>query len=210
MRRIGVLALQGAFREHVKILSDLGAEAVEVRKAEHLRGLDGLVIPGGESTSMGLIAQRWGLVDPLRQWVQGGHPTWGTCAGMILLAERATHQKEGGQPLLGGLDVTVDRNFFGRQVHSFVGDLDVPALGGEPFPVIFIRAPAITDVAPGVNVLARLPLNNGQTTQPERDDVIVAVQQGPLLATAFHPELTDDNRWHDYFLQMVRETRAVG
>ena len=116
---IGVLALQGAFLEHIKILRQLGAQAVEVRKPVQLTALDGLIIPGGESTTMGLIAERWGLVEPLRQWVHSQRPTWGTCAGMILLAEHATGQKQGGQPLLGGLDITVNRNYFGRQTESF-------------------------------------------------------------------------------------------
>jgi pyridoxal 5'-phosphate synthase pdxT subunit len=127
--KIGVLALQGAFIEHIKMLRRLGVEAVEVRKAEQLDGLDGLIIPGGESTTMGLIAERWGLVEPLRRWVHSGQPTWGTCAGMILLAERATGQKQGGQPLLGGLEVTVNRNYFGRQTESFETLLTVPHLG---------------------------------------------------------------------------------
>ena len=193
---IGVLALQGAFLEHVKMLRRLGVQAVEVRKAEQLAALDGLIIPGGESTSMGLIAERWGLVEPLRQWVHSGRPTWGTCAGMILLAERATGQKRGGQTLLGGLDVTVNRNYFGRQVDSFETDLPVPMLGDVPFPAIFIRAPAIAEAGPTVEVLAQVTASNGET-------VIVAVRQGALLATAFHPELTQDTRWHELFLEMV-------
>ncbi|MEZ4707964.1 MAG: pyridoxal 5'-phosphate synthase glutaminase subunit PdxT [Caldilineaceae bacterium] len=193
---IGVLALQGAFLEHIKMLRRLGVQAIEVRKPEQLAGLDGLIIPGGESTSMGLIAERWGLVEPLRQWVQSGRPTWGTCAGMILLAERATGQKRGGQTLLGGLDVTVNRNYFGRQVDSFETDLPVPVLGDAPYPAIFIRAPAIAEAGPAVEVLAQVTASNGET-------VIVAVRQGALLATAFHPELTEDGRWHDYFLRML-------
>ncbi|MCB9157142.1 MAG: pyridoxal 5'-phosphate synthase glutaminase subunit PdxT [Caldilineaceae bacterium] len=193
---IGVLALQGAFLEHVKMLRRLGVQAVEVRKAEQLAALDGLIIPGGESTSMGLIAERWGLVEPLRQWVHSGRPTWGTCAGMILLAERATGQKRGGQTLLGGLDVTVNRNYFGRQVDSFETDLLVSLFGDVPFPAIFIRAPAIAEAGPTVEVLAQVTASNGET-------VIVAVRQGALLATAFHPELTQDTRWHELFLEMV-------
>ncbi|MCB9147663.1 MAG: pyridoxal 5'-phosphate synthase glutaminase subunit PdxT [Caldilineaceae bacterium] len=193
---IGVLALQGAFLEHVKMLRRLGVQAVEVRKAEQLAALDGLIIPGGESTSMGLIAERWGLVEPLRQWVHSGRPTWGTCAGMILLAERATGQKRGGQTLLGGLDVTVNRNYFGRQVDSFETDLPVSLFGDVPFPAIFIRAPAIAEAGPTVEVLAQVTASNGET-------VIVAVRQGALLATAFHPELTQDTRWHELFLEMV-------
>jgi 5'-phosphate synthase pdxT subunit len=196
-----VLALQGAFIEHIKMLRQLGANAVEVRKAEQLDGLDGLIIPGGESTTMGLIAERWGLVEPLRRWVQAGHPTWGTCAGMILLAERATGQKQGGQPLIGGLDVTVNRNYFGRQTESFETDLAVPQLGEEPVHAVFIRAPAITAAGDQTEVLATYPTQSGA-------DVIVAVRQGPILATAFHPELTADLRWHELFLQLVQQTKA--
>jgi 5'-phosphate synthase pdxT subunit len=194
--KIGVLALQGAFIEHIKLLQRLGVDAVEVRKAEQLSDLDGLIIPGGESTTMGLIAERWGLVEPLRRWVGTGRPTWGTCAGMILLAERATGQKQGGQPLIGGLNVTVNRNYFGRQVDSFEADLLVPALGETPIHAVFIRAPAITAVGAGVETLAELATPHGEA-------VIVAARQGPLLATAFHPELTPDERWHRLFLAMV-------
>lgn len=195
---IGVLALQGAFIEHIKMVRQLGANAVEVRKAEQLANLDGLIIPGGESTTMGLIAQRWGLVEPLRRWVHEGHPTWGTCAGMILLAERATGQKQGGQQLLGGLDVAVSRNYFGRQVDSFEADLAVPQLGDEPVHAIFIRAPAITAVGEQTEVLATYSTADNRS-------VIVAVRQGPILATAFHPELTADLRWHRLFLEIVAE-----
>ena len=206
---IGVLALQGAFAEHCKMLRQLGATVTEVRRPDQLRDLDGLVIPGGESTTMGLVAQRWGLVEPLRAWVGAGKPTFGTCAGMILLAERATNQKLGGQPLIGGLDVTVNRNFFGRQVDSFETWLQVDGLDtgpGEPEAseagachAVFIRAPAITEVGPSVQVLAQLP---GETP------IYVAVRNGMILATAFHPELTDDLRWHRFFLTMVQEYSA--
>jgi pyridoxal 5'-phosphate synthase pdxT subunit len=204
--RIGVLALQGAFREHIQMLRKLGVEAVEVRKPEQLDGLDGLIIPGGESTTMGLIAERWGLVEPLRAWVQAGMPTWGTCAGMILLAEHASGQKRGGQPLLGGLDVTVNRNFFGRQVDSFEVDLDAPMLGADPSHAIFIRAPAITAVGADVEVLAELPHPGGGEGGP----LYVAVRQGPIMATAFHPELTPDLRWHSFFVEMVRQHVLAG
>jgi len=201
--RVGVLALQGAFLEHIHMLRTLGADAVEVRKPAQLDGLDGLIIPGGESTSMGLIAERWGLVEPLRAWIHGGRPTWGTCAGMILLADRAAGQKQNGQPLLGGLAVTVNRNYFGRQVDSFEADLHLPALGDAPFLAIFIRAPAITQVGPAVDVLARVHTHGGQ-------EVIAAVRQGTILATAFHPELTGDPRWHGYFLEMLDTNSGVG
>ena len=197
---IGVLALQGAFAEHTKMLRQLGVTAREVRKPEELAGLDGLIIPGGESTSMALIAERWGLVQPLKAWVAAGKPTWGTCAGMILLSDRATGLKQGGQALIGGLDVTVNRNYFGRQIDSFEADLAVPALGDPPIHAVFIRAPAITGTGDGVEVLAKLTDNAGQR-------VVVAVQAGPILATAFHPELTDDLRWHVFFVQMIQDRR---
>jgi 5'-phosphate synthase pdxT subunit len=174
----------------------LGAAAVEVRKPEQFDGLDGLIIPGGESTTMGLVAERWGLVAPLKAWVQSGKPTWGTCAGMILLADRATGQKAGGQPLIGGLDVTVNRNYFGRQADSFETLLRVPVLGEPPIRAVFIRAPAIVESGVGVTILAA-------TTDRTGEEVVVAVQQDNLLATAFHPELTDDPRWHAYFVSHV-------
>ncbi len=198
--RLGILALQGAFREHIAMLKRLNVQVVEVRLAAELDDLDGLIIPGGESTSMGLVAERWGLVEPLRQWVHGGKPTWGTCAGMILLAEYATGQKLGGQALIGGLDVTVNRNYFGRQVDSFEANLDVPTLGDTPFHAVFIRAPAITAVAEDV-----VPLATVASPGDESEPVIAAVRKGPILATAFHPELTDDPRWHRYFIQIVNE-----
>ncbi len=200
---IGVLALQGAFREHINMLAQLGVNAVEVRLAEQLDGLDGLIIPGGESTSMGLVAERWGLVKPLQNWVHAGRPTWGTCAGMILLADSAAGQKLGGQALIGGLNVTVNRNYFGRQVDSFEAEMNVPALGSDPFHAVFIRAPAITAVSAGVQTLATVP-----SAEEGNEEVIAAVRKGAILATAFHPELTDDLRWHRLFLQIVEEFRA--
>jgi len=201
MVTIGILALQGAFVEHEAMVRRLGAQAVQVRKPEQLAGLDGLIIPGGESTTMGLVAERWGLVEPLRAWVRSGKPTWGTCAGMIMLADRATGQKEGGQTLLGGLDVTVNRNYFGRQNESFETWLRVPALGEAPIRAVFIRAPAIIETGNTVEVLAAVPGRG--------EDVIAAVRQGNILATAFHPELTDDLRWHALFLAMVENPVAV-
>jgi len=199
--KIGVLALQGAFAEHIQLLRQLGVEAVEVRKPGQLAELDGLIIPGGESTTMGLVAERWGFVEPLRAWVQAGRPVWGTCAGMILLAERAAGQKQGGQPLLGGLDVTVNRNYFGRQVDSFETDLVVPLWDDVPFHAIFIRAPAIMAVGPTVEILAHV-------ITPAGDTVIAAARQQNILATAFHPELTNDTRWHALFVEMARGQRA--
>jgi len=201
MVTIGILALQGAFVEHEAMVRRLGAQAVQVRKPEQLAGLDGLIIPGGESTTMGLVAERWGLVEPLRAWVRSGKPTWGTCAGMIMLADRATGQKEGGQTLLGGLDVTVNRNYFGRQNESFETWLRVPALGEAPIRAVFIRAPAIIETGDSVEVLATVPGRG--------EDVIAAVRQDNILATAFHPELTDDLRWHALFLAMVENPVAV-
>lgn len=199
--KIGVLALQGAFREHVKKLRQIGVEAAEVRLPAELDGLDGLIIPGGESTTMGKLAAAFDLVEPLRAFA-AEKPVWGTCAGLILLAGAANGQKLGGQALLGGLDVTVDRNYFGRQVDSFEVELAVPALAavagpGDPeggFHAIFIRAPAVVYTGPAVEVVARLP-----------DGTVVAVRQGRLLGTAFHPELSDDLRFHRYFAALVGE-----
>jgi 5'-phosphate synthase pdxT subunit len=190
--RIGLLALQGAFAEHVVILRRLGVDAVEVRTPDQLEGLDGLILPGGESTTMGLVAERWGLVEPLRAWVREDKPTWGTCAGMILLADQATGQKRGGQPLIGGLHVTVNRNYFGRQVDSFETILNVPSFDPPTSPGVFIRAPAIVEIGEGVESLAELP-----------GPIYVAVRQGSILATAFHPELTPDTRWHALFVEMA-------
>ncbi len=191
--KIGVLALQGDFREHVQLLRSIGVEAVEVRKREELEGLDGLIIPGGESTTIGKIATEYGLIEPIRALVESGKPVWGTCAGMIVLSKDAGMR----QPLIGAMDVKVKRNAFGRQVDSFEADLDVPVLdkanngaGHKPFHAIFIRAPFMESVGPGVEVLATL-----------EDGTIVAARQGNLLATSFHPELTDDTRFHRYFIE---------
>jgi 5'-phosphate synthase pdxT subunit len=198
MERIGVLALQGAFIEHVKMLRALGADAVEVRLPQDLNGLDGLIIPGGESTTVGKLAVTYDLVKPIKAMAGAGKPVWGTCAGLIFLARTVEGLR---QPLLGLMDLTVARNAFGRQVDSFETDIIVPALDavglpeerGRPFPAIFIRAPLITAVGDGVEVLSRL--DGGE---------IVAARQGGLLVTAFHPELTTDTRFHRYYLAMVR------
>jgi len=190
--RIGVLALQGAFIEHEHVLARLGAQPVEVRLPEHLEGLAGLIIPGGESTTIGLLAQKWGLLEPLREFARSGRPLWGTCAGMILLAKEVV-DGVAGQPILGLMDITVRRNAFGRQVDSFEADLAVPVLGDPPFHAVFIRAPVIERVGAEVEVLATL-----------EEGTAVAVQQGNLLATAFHPELTRDERFHRYFLKLAK------
>jgi pyridoxal 5'-phosphate synthase pdxT subunit len=189
MVKIGVLALQGAFIEHEKILENLGAETAEVRLPEHLRDLDGLIIPGGESTTIGKLATEYGLIEPLRQFAKE-KPTWGTCAGLIFLAKDIGVER---QPILALMDVVVDRNAFGRQVDSFETDLDFKGLAEDsPFHAIFIRAPLVRKVGDGVKILAQL-----------NDGGIVAVQQGHLLGTAFHPELTNDQRVHQYFCDMV-------
>jgi 5'-phosphate synthase pdxT subunit len=191
--RIGILALQGAFIEHEQMLDRLGAESVEVRLPEHLDGLEGLIIPGGESTTIGKLATDFGLMEPLRRFA-AIRPTWGTCAGLIFLARDVGQD----QPLLDLMDVKVERNAFGRQVDSFEADLEVPALGEPPFPAVFIRAPLIEDVGADVEVLARL-----------EDGRIVAARQEHLLATSFHPELTADDRFHRLFLEMVECTRDL-
>lgn len=185
--RIGVLALQGAFSEHRERLRTIGVDTAEVRLPGHLENLDGLIIPGGESTTMGMVAHRWGLLEPLRAFARTGKPIWGTCAGMILLAREVTDGKAD-QFLLRLMDITVRRNAFGRQVDSFEVDLDISALGKNPFHAVFIRAPLIERAGKKVQVLARL-----------EDETIVAARQGNLLATAFHPELTEDDRFHRYF-----------
>ena len=190
MLRIGVLALQGAFIEHVHMLRRAGALAVEVRQPGELEGLDGLIIPGGESTTIGKLAVSAGLVSPLREFA-ASRPTWGTCAGMIFLARELDRHA---QPILALMDISVDRNAFGRQLESFEADLEVPVLGEPAWHAVFIRAPVVTDAGAEVEVLARLA-----------DGRIVAARQGHLLATAFHPELTDDLRFHAWFLQMAQE-----
>ncbi len=186
--KIGVLALQGAFIEHEKMLQSLGAEASEVRLPEQLAELDGLIIPGGESTVIGKLATEFGLIEPLREFAQT-KPTWGTCAGMIFLARDIGVDR---QPILGVMDIKVNRNAFGRQVDSFEADLNIDALGDTPFHAFFIRAPLVTEVGAGVQILAQLS-----------DNRIVAVQQGHLLATAFHPELTHDSRLHQHFMNLI-------
>ncbi len=186
---IGVLALQGAFAEHIKAVNALGAVGVEVRLPADLGGLDGLIIPGGESTTIGKLATTYGLMAPLREFAQK-KPVWGTCAGMIFMAKDIGAD----QPLLGLMDIVVERNAFGRQVDSFIVDLEMPALNGDgrPFPAVFIRAPRLIKAKSGVQTLAALP-----------DGALVAARQGNWLVTSFHPELTGDYRLHRYFLEMV-------
>lgn len=195
--KIGVLAVQGAFIEHEKILAHIGAEPVEVRLPKHLEGLDGLIIPGGESTTIGKVASEWELLDPIRAFAQSGRPLWGTCAGMILMAKEVVDSAPG-QPLLRLMDVTVRRNAFGRQVDSFEADLEIPVLGEPPFHAVFIRAPLIEQVKSSVDTLAQLD-----------DGTVVAAQQENLLATAFHPELATDVRFHRYFLSIIRNTERA-
>jgi 5'-phosphate synthase pdxT subunit len=190
--KIGVLALQGDFAEHQVMLEKLGVEVVQVRLADQLRDLNGLIIPGGESTTIGKLATDFGLMEPLRQFGQQ-HAIWGTCAGAIFLSKDARRK----QPLLGLMDITVERNAFGRQVDSFEIDMSIPALKSAgtdvPYHAVFIRAPLIESVGEGVEILAAL-----------EDGRIVAARQGHLLATSFHPELTSDDRFHRYFLEMSR------
>ena len=190
-----------------------GVQVVEIRSREELQSVQGLVIPGGESTTMALVAERWGLIPELQDFHKQGKPIWGTCAGMIFLAERADGMKQGGQALLGGLDIFVSRNFFGAQLNSFETQLPAPdsirAYGGpDTFRAVFIRAPAVLEAGPGVEALAHYTLSDDERkAQGEggKADVIVAVKSGVLLATAFHPELTMDNRWHQLFVDMVRK-----
>ena len=189
--KIGVLALQGDFAEHIKMLKRLKAETAEVRLPEQLNGLDGLIIPGGESTTIGKLADAYGLIEPLRTFAQR-HAVWGTCAGAIFLSKDVRRD----QPLLGLMDIQVQRNAFGRQVDSFEADLDVPELKqvsgrDDPYHAVFIRAPIIESVGGDAKVLASV------------EGRVVAAQQGHLLATSFHPELTEDTRFHEYFLSLA-------
>ena len=195
MATIGVLALQGDFREHETMLRGLGVSTRQVRSADDLRGLDGLIIPGGESTTFCRLMADFGLYDPLRAFVKTGVPVWGTCAGMIVLAR---HASDLGFPTLEAMDVEVLRNAYGRQVDSFEGDLDVPRLGATRFHAVFIRAPVVAGVGPGVEVLATI------RREPDSRDAPVALREGFLMATSFHPELTDDSRFHSYFLDLVK------
>jgi 5'-phosphate synthase pdxT subunit len=189
--KIGVLAVQGAFTEHLRTFRAIGVEAVEVRLPADLDGVAGLVLPGGESTAMRLLIDRWGLRRPILQLAASGAPVFGTCAGLILVAREIT---SGEDPVLPLLDVTVERNAFGRQLESFEADLSVPVLGDQPVHGVFIRAPVITRTGPGVDILGRLD-----------DGRIVAVRQGNVIATAFHPELAGETRFHRLVATMAAE-----
>jgi len=194
---IGVLALQGDVREHLFALTEAGARVLPVRRPDELDGLDGLVVPGGESTTMSKLAIAFGLLEPLRVALHGGLPAYGACAGMIMLADRVV-DGTADQQSLGGIDMTVRRNAFGRQVDSFEEDLLISTLGAEPLHAVFIRAPWVEAVGDDVEVLAT-------AGAPPHAGRIVAVRQGQLLATSFHPELTGDLRVHRMFVGMVRE-----
>ncbi len=193
--RIGVLALQGDFREHIAALRQLNVETVEVRLPKDLEGLDGIIIPGGESTTMTRLLKRYELLEPLRALITDGLPAMGTCAGMIVLAKEA-HGLD--QESLEVMDITVRRNAFGRQVDSFESDLAIPAIGSDPFHAIFIRAPLIEAIRPPARAIATL-----------EDGTVIAAQEGQMLALAFHPELTDDLRFHSYFLDLIADKRQA-
>lgn len=190
--KIGVLALQGAVREHIHSLEKLGVEAIAVKKKEQLADLDGLVIPGGESTTMGKLMRKYDMIEPIREMHRQGKPLFGTCAGMICLAQRI----EGEEPHLGLMDITVRRNAFGRQVDSFEADVPIKGIADD-FRAVFIRAPLITQAGENVEVLAEV---NGE---------IVAAREGNLLCASFHPELTDDLRMHQFFVDMAKEAKIA-
>ena len=192
--KIGVLALQGAFREHCAPLASCGVEAVEIRKADELDEIDGLILPGGESTTIGKLLVDWGIMDKIKQRAAQGMAIYGTCAGLILLAKTIYNSD---QPRLGLMDISVQRNAFGRQTESFETDLQVPEIGSESVHAVFIRAPLIDKAGPDVKVLAKV------------EDKVVIARQGQFLATSFHPELTGDHRIHQYFINMVRELNAA-
>lgn len=192
MMKIGILALQGAFREHQKMLELLGAETQLVKLPQHLEGLDGLVVPGGESTTMGKLLREYDLQKPIQNLAKAGMPVFGTCAGMIVMANKIHGADE---PHLALMDVEVNRNSFGRQVDSFETDLEMPVIGEQPFPAVFIRAPHVESVGPEVTTLATY---NGR---------VVAAEQGHYLALSFHPELTGDTRIHEHFLNMVKNRK---
>ncbi|HEU4756075.1 MAG TPA: pyridoxal 5'-phosphate synthase glutaminase subunit PdxT [Agromyces sp.] len=194
---VGVLALQGDFREHARVLGELGARVVLVRRAEDVEGIDGLVIPGGESTVMDKLARAFGVAEPLKRRIAEGLPVYGTCAGLIMIADTLLDTITG-QENLGGLDVVVRRNAFGSQNQSFETDLEIPALGDEPVHAVFIRGPVVESVGAKATALASLS-----------DGRVVAVEQGNLIGTSFHPEIEGDRRFHEYFLRKVRAATAA-
>ena len=236
---VGVLAIQGSVEGHVAVLAGLGARTREIRTPDGVAGIDGLVLPGGESTAMGIMTEGDGLWETIRAAVDGGLPVYGTCAGLVLLADRAIGQRDGGQPLIGGLDCDCCRNYFGAQVSSF--EVPLTATGGasaedaalvaKDYPAVFIRAPAIlkvgkkcealasVTVAPHASAAPAVKAFDGPAKPPKKKakkqaaaeaaiperEVVVAARQGNILVTAFHPELTDDTRWHDLFLAMVKK-----
>jgi 5'-phosphate synthase pdxT subunit len=189
--RVGVLGLQGDFAEHLRTLRGIGADAIDVRRPEQLDDVDALIIPGGESTTIGKLAERYHIIPKLRERIADGMPVWGTCAGAIFLATDVPGHPH---PILSAMDISVERNAFGRQLDSFEADLDVREIGGAPYHAVFIRAPKITKTGAGVETLAAL-----------QDGTVVAARQGNLLATSFHPELTADDRFHRYFLSLRRK-----
>lgn len=191
MVKIGVLALQGDFREHIRMLTRCGVEAFEIKKADMLHDIDGLIIPGGESTTIGKLMERYGFIQAITDFHETGHPIYGTCAGMIIIAKSIV---DGHQPLLGLMDIKVRRNAFGRQIDSCESELHIKEIGDKPFRAIFIRAPWIESVGSSVEVMAYL------------DGHPVMAREGTLLAGAFHPELTADVRIHEYFINMVQES----
>lgn len=193
MALTGVLALQGAFREHGKMLARLGAPSREIRQAKDLDGIGSLIIPGGESTTIGKLLNDLGIMAPLLEKIDAGMPVFGTCAGLILLAKDIENSA---QPRIGRLDARVRRNAFGRQAESFEADLPVKGMGGKPFPAVFIRAPLILSQGPDVDVLCEIE-RDGQRRA-------AAARQGNLLAASFHPELTEDTRFHELFLSMIK------
>ena len=194
--RTGVLAVQGDVREHLRALTLAGADAVPVRRPEEMAEVDGLVIPGGESTTIDRLLRAFELAEPLRRRLADGMPAFGSCAGMILLAREVLDGRPD-QQSLGALDITVRRNAFGRQVDSFECDLQVTGLSGEPFRAVFIRAPWVERTGPDLEVLA--------TVEHEGEEHVVAVRSGRVMASSFHPELTDDHRLHAMFVDLVRE-----
>jgi 5'-phosphate synthase pdxT subunit len=187
---VGVLALQGDFIEHIQMLERMGVKSKEIRLPRELEGIDALIMPGGESTTFAKLAVRWGLMEPIRNFIRSGKPTWGTCAGLIFLAKHIGRE----QPTLEMMDITVNRNAFGRQVDSFISPIHIEGIEGGAFEGVFIRAPMIKSVGEGVKIVAKL-----------EDGTIVAARQDNMFATSFHPELTKDTRVHRLFVRMMTD-----